>query len=93
MQEGVTQLQALVTDLPTHATAYYYTCASEILAGRGQMYMSDDRLNRPSIPTHPPPSNMSPKPSKHIARNKKGRATALPFLLGAVVLNGFEKSS
>jgi len=39
-----TEAQALVKDLQTYITENYYTCQKEILAGLGQMYVSDERF-------------------------------------------------
>ena len=36
--------QSLVQKLQNHITENYYTCTNEILAGLGQMYISDDRF-------------------------------------------------
>lgn len=38
------EAQALAAKLQNHITANYYTCTKQILAGLGQMYMSDDRF-------------------------------------------------
>ena len=38
------EAQALVAMLQTHITANYYTCTDEILAGLGQMYVTDERF-------------------------------------------------
>ena len=40
------EAQALVAKLQAHITANYYTCADEILAGLGQMYVSDERFKK-----------------------------------------------
>ncbi|MBR5011828.1 MAG: TipAS antibiotic-recognition domain-containing protein, partial [Clostridia bacterium] len=39
-----TEAQALVKNLQTYITENYYTCQKEILAGLGQMYVSDERF-------------------------------------------------
>lgn len=36
--------QALVIELKNYITENYYTCAKEILAGLGQMYVADERF-------------------------------------------------
>jgi hypothetical protein len=36
--------QALVQKLQTYITNNYYTCTKEILAGLGQMYVTDERF-------------------------------------------------
>ena len=41
-----TKAQALVAKLQTHITANYYTCADEILAGLGKMYVADERFKK-----------------------------------------------
>ena len=38
------EAQALVSKFQTHITENYYTCTDEILAGLGQMYVSDCRF-------------------------------------------------
>ena len=38
------QAQKLVIELQNHITESYYTCTNEILAGLGQMYISDKRF-------------------------------------------------
>lgn len=38
------QAQNLVKKLQTHITANYYRCTNQILAGLGQMYVSDQRF-------------------------------------------------
>ena len=38
--------QALVVKLQTHITENYYTCTDEILAGLGQMYVTDERFKK-----------------------------------------------
>jgi hypothetical protein len=38
------EAQALVAKLQAHITANYYTCADEILAGLGKMYVADERF-------------------------------------------------
>ena len=38
------ETQALVKELQTYITENYYTCQKEILAGLGQMYVSDERF-------------------------------------------------
>ena len=38
------EAQALVAELQNYITQNYYTCSSEILAGLGQMYISDERF-------------------------------------------------
>ena len=40
------EAQALVAKLQTHITANYYTCADEILAGLGKMYVADERFKK-----------------------------------------------
>ena len=40
------EAQALVAKLQAHITANYYTCADEILAGLGKMYVADDRFKK-----------------------------------------------
>ena len=40
------EAQALVAKLQAHITANYYTCASEILAGLGKMYVADERFKK-----------------------------------------------
>ena len=48
MQSGAepssNETQALVKKLQDYITDNYYTCTDEILAGLGQMYISDDRF-------------------------------------------------
>ena len=41
-----TKAQALVAKLQAHITANYYTCADEILAGLGKMYVADERFKK-----------------------------------------------
>lgn len=36
--------QALVNELQSYITENYYTCTKRILAGLGQMYVSDERF-------------------------------------------------
>ncbi len=38
------KVQTLVAELKVHITTYYYTCANEILAGLGEMYVADERF-------------------------------------------------
>ena len=38
------EAQALVIELQNYITENYYTCTKEILAGLGQMYVSDERF-------------------------------------------------
>ena len=38
------EAQALVEELQNYITENYYTCTNEILAGLGQMYVSDERF-------------------------------------------------
>ena len=38
------EVQALVAKLQAHITDNYYTCADEILAGRGKMYVAGERF-------------------------------------------------
>ena len=40
------EAQALVAKLQAHITANYYTCTDEILAGRGKMYVADERFKK-----------------------------------------------
>ena len=40
------EAQALVAKLQAHITANYYTCADEILAGLGKMYVADERFKK-----------------------------------------------
>ena len=40
------ETQALVAKLQAHITENYYTCADEILAGLGQMYVADERFKK-----------------------------------------------
>ena len=40
------EAQALVAKLQVHITANYYTCADEILAGLGKMYVADERFKK-----------------------------------------------
>ena len=40
------EAQALVAKLQAHITANYYTCTDEILAGRGNMYIADERFKK-----------------------------------------------
>ena len=40
------ETQALVAKLQAHITANYYTCADEILAGLGKMYVADERFKK-----------------------------------------------
>ena len=40
------EAQALVAKLQTHITENYYTCTDEILAGLGQMYVTDERFKK-----------------------------------------------
>ena len=41
-----TEAQALVAKLQAHITENYYTCTNEILAGLGEMYVSDERFKK-----------------------------------------------
>ena len=49
-QSGVSadsnEVQALVAKLQAHITENYYTCTDEILAGRGKMYVADERFKK-----------------------------------------------
>ena len=38
------EAQALVKELQNYITENYYTCTDEILAGLGQMYVTDERF-------------------------------------------------
>ena len=38
------EAQALVKDLQNYITAHFYTCTDQILAGLGQMYVSNERF-------------------------------------------------
>ena len=40
------EAQALVAKLQAHITENYYTCADEILAGLGKMYVADERFKK-----------------------------------------------
>ena len=40
------EAQALVAKLQAYITANYYTCTDEILAGRGEMYVADERFKK-----------------------------------------------
>lgn len=40
------EVQALVAKLQAHITENYYTCADEILAGLGKMYVADERFKK-----------------------------------------------
>ena len=40
------EAQALVAKLQAHITENYYTCTNEILAGLGQMYVTDKRFKK-----------------------------------------------
>ena len=40
------EAQSLVAKLQAHITANYYTCADEILAGLGKMYVADERFKK-----------------------------------------------
>ena len=40
------ETQELVAKLQAHITENYYTCTDEILAGLGQMYVSDERFKK-----------------------------------------------
>ena len=40
------EAQALVAKLQAHIIANYYTCADEILAGLGKMYVADERFKK-----------------------------------------------
>ena len=40
------EAQALVAKLQAHITVNYYTCTDEILAGLGQMYVTDERFKK-----------------------------------------------
>ena len=40
------EAQALVAKLQAHITTNYYTCADEILAGLGKMYVADERFKK-----------------------------------------------
>ena len=40
------EVQALVAKLQKHITENYYTCADEILAGLGKMYVADERFKK-----------------------------------------------
>ena len=40
------EVQALVAKLQAHITDNYYTCADEILAGLGKMYVADERFKK-----------------------------------------------
>jgi len=46
-----TQAQSLVKKLQNHISENYYVCTNEILAGLGQMYVSDERF-RNNIDKH-----------------------------------------
>ena len=41
-----TEAQALAAKLQAHISANYYTCAEEILAGLGAMYVADERFKK-----------------------------------------------
>jgi hypothetical protein len=41
-----TEARVLVAKLQEHITANYYTCADEILAGLGRMYVADGRFKK-----------------------------------------------
>ncbi len=45
------EAQALVKELQTYITENYYTCTNQILAGLGQMYVTDERFKN-SIDEH-----------------------------------------
>ena len=57
MQDGNTadsaEAQALVKELQNYITENYYTCTTEILAGLGQMYVTDERFKE-NIDKHTP---------------------------------------
>ena len=40
------EAQVLVAKLQSHITESYYTCADEILAGLGKMYVADERFKK-----------------------------------------------
>lgn len=40
------EAQALVAKLQAHITENYYTCADDILAGLGKMYVADERFKK-----------------------------------------------
>ena len=40
------EAQAIVAKLQAHITENYYTCADEILAGLGKMYVADERFKK-----------------------------------------------
>ena len=40
------EVQSLVVKLQEYITQNYYTCTSEILAGLGQMYVTDERFKK-----------------------------------------------
>ena len=40
------EVQSLVVKLQDYITRNYYTCANEILAGLGQMYVADERFKQ-----------------------------------------------
>ena len=40
------EAQALVAKLQAHITPNYYTCTDEILAGLGEMYVTDERFKK-----------------------------------------------
>ncbi|MBE6718742.1 MAG: hypothetical protein E7574_05775 [Ruminococcaceae bacterium] len=41
-----TKAQTLVAKLQAHITENYYTCTDDILAGLGEMYVSDERFKK-----------------------------------------------
>ena len=47
------EAQSLVKELQTYITDNFYTCSKEILAGLGQMYVSDQRFVK-NIDAHTP---------------------------------------
>lgn len=57
MKDGHTvdsdEAQALVKELQNYITENYYTCTDEILAGLGQMYVTDERFKN-NIDKHTP---------------------------------------
>ena len=40
------RVQSLVSKLQSYITQNYYTCTDEILAGLGQMYVTDERFKK-----------------------------------------------
>lgn len=46
VEPGETKEQALVAKLKAYIAENYYTCTDEILAGLGEMYVTDERFKK-----------------------------------------------